>query len=73
MLDVAEVVDDVGDPLIGDAMVWAKAQLGERWLQRFAVALQRGNAGIILAGARRARDRLGTRVRIPRESTLDVG
>ena len=33
MLDMAEVVDDVGDPLIGDAMVWAKAQLGERWLR----------------------------------------
>ena len=73
LVDVAEVVDEAGDPLIGDRMVWAKAQLSERWQQRFSVALQRGNAAIILAGARRARDRLGTRVRIPRDSVLDIG
>ena len=73
LIDAADVLDDAGDPLIGDAMVWAKARLSDRWQQRFAVALQRGNAGIILSGARRARDRLGTRVRMRHESSLDVG
>ena len=41
---------------------WARAQLGADWRRRMSVALQRGNARIILSGAARARSGRGARV-----------
>ena len=41
---------------------WARAQLGADWRRRMSVALQRGNARIILSGAARARSGRGVRV-----------
>ena len=45
---------------------WARAQLGADWRRRIqrrmSVALQRGNARIILSGAARARSGRGVRV-----------
>ena len=73
MVDARELVGEDGDPLLGDAMVWARAAYSHRWQQLFAVALQRGNARVIIDRARASRDRLGTRVRIPRQSDLDDG
>ena len=41
---------------------WARAQLGADWRRRMSVALQRGNARIILSGAARVRSGRGVRV-----------
>ena len=53
---------------------WARAQLSADWRRRMSVALQRGNARIILGGAARARSGTGVRVygHMAR-SDLDVG
>ena len=74
MVASASVVDEItGDPLIGDAEHWARAALGWTWQRRRSIALQRGNARVILSGARRARDRMGVRVAVGRVSGLDDG
>lgn len=74
MVAAATMVDEAtGDPLIGDAEHWARATLGWTWARRRSVALQRGNARVILSGARRARDRMGVRVAAARGSELDDG
>ena len=39
-----------------------RGRLSEEWQRRISMALQRGNARIIISRSRQARDRLGTRV-----------
>ena len=75
LVAAAPIVDAVtGDPLIGDAEHWARATLSWDWARRRSVALQRGNARVIMSGARRSRDRLGVRVVADRrDSSLDDG
>ena len=41
---------------------WARAQLSADWRRRMSVALQKGNARVILGGAARARAGTGVRV-----------
>ena len=50
----------------------------ERWQRRFSVALQKGNARVIISRARMARDQMGVRVgrswgRARQSSELDDG
>ena len=53
---------------------WARAALSSAWQQRFSVALQRGNAVIIIGRSRALRDRMGIRVRsLPRGGDMDYG
>ena len=41
---------------------WARARLSSDWRRRMSVALQKGNARVILGGAARARSGTGVRV-----------
>ena len=54
-----------------------RGRLSEEWQRRISMALQRGNARIIISRSRQARDRLGTRVGRAwgraRDTELDFG
>ena len=58
----AEFATDGEEELTEEQERWLRAGLSYQWQQLFSVALQRANARIILAGARRARDLIGQRV-----------
>ena len=57
LVDAAPVLVDSEEQPTPEQERWARAALSSAWQQRFSVALQRGNAAIVVGRARALRDR----------------